>query len=90
MDMMFSLEAKFDALRTRLNQQAPRLLGKLHICKHKVLANPPLQIEDANYVNNRSYTLRHNNNLPSHYHSGLRNHENFSYKNQAIVPHEPH
>ena len=54
------------------------------------MANPPLQIEDANYVNNRSYTFRPNNNLPSHYHPGLRNHENFSYNNQAIVPHEPH
>ena len=54
------------------------------------MANPPLQIEDANYVNNRSYTFRLNNNLPSHYHPGLRNHENFSYSNQAIVPHEPH
>ena len=52
--------------------------------------NPSLQIEDANYVNNRSYTFRPNNNLPSHYHAGLRNHENFSYNNQAIVPQEPH
>ena len=42
------------------------------------MANPPLQIEDANYVNNRSYTLRPYNNLPSH------------YNNQAIVPHEPY
>ena len=55
-----------------------------------LMANPPLQIEDANYVNNRSYTFRLNNKLPSHYHPGLRNHENFSYNNQAIVPHEPH
>ena len=53
-----------------------------------LMANPPLQIKDANYVNNRSYTFRPNN-LPSH-HPGLRNHENFSYNNQAIVPHEPH
>ena len=38
-----------------------------------LMANPPLQIEDANYVNNISYTFRPNNNLPSHYHPGLRN-----------------
>ena len=55
-----------------------------------LMANPPLQIEGANYMNNRSYTFRPNNNLPSHYHLGLRNHENFSYNNQVIVPHEPH
>ena len=55
-----------------------------------LMANPPLQIEDANYVNNRGYKFQPNNNLPSHYHPGLRNHENFSYNNQAIVPHKPH
>ena len=55
-----------------------------------LMANPPLQIKDANYVNNRSYTFRPNNNLPLHYHPRLRNHENFSYSNQDIVPHEPH
>ena len=54
------------------------------------MANPPLQIEDANYVNNRNYAFCPNNNLPSHHHPGLRNYENFSYNNQAIVPHEPH
>ena len=39
MDRMSSLEAKFDASMTRLNQQAPRetIIGKFHICKHKVL-----------------------------------------------------
>ena len=55
-----------------------------------LMAHPSLQIEDANYVDNRSYTFRPNNNLPSHYHLRLRNHENFSYRNQAIVPHEHH
>ena len=55
-----------------------------------LMDNPLLQIKDANYVHNRSYTFRLNNNLPSHYHLGLKNHKNFSYTNQAIVPHEPH
>ena len=41
-------------------------------------------------MNNRSYTFHPNNNFPSHYHAGLRNHENLSYENQEIVPHEPH
>ena len=54
------------------------------------MENTPLHIEVANYVNNRSYTFRPNNNFPSHYHSELRKHENMSYKNPAIVLHEPH
>ena len=55
-----------------------------------LMANPLLKFEDANYVNNRSYTFHPNNNLPSHYHLGLMNHEKLSYTNQAIIPHEPH
>ena len=89
-----SSEAKFEALMARLNQQAPKEPTIREItymqAQGALMANPPLQIEDADYVNNRSYTFRPNNNLPSHYHPGLRNHENFSYNNQAIVPHEPH
>ena len=36
-DRMSSLEAKFEALMTKLNQQVNLPLGKLHTCKHKVL-----------------------------------------------------
>ena len=93
-DRMSSLEAKFEALMERLNQQAPKepTIGEIAYMQEQgaLMANPPLQIEEANYVNNRSYTFRPNNNLPFHYYLGLRNHENFSYSNQAIVPHEPH
>ena len=32
-------------------------------------------------MENRNYQFRPNNNLPAHYHPGLRNHENFSYSN---------
>ena len=78
----------------RLNQQAPKEQTIREIAcmqaQGALMANPPLQNEDANYLNNRSYTFRSNNNLPSHYHPRLRNHENFTYSNQAIVPHEPH
>ena len=38
-----------------------------------LMANHIFQIEDANYVNNRSYTFQPNKNLLSHYHLGLRN-----------------
>ena len=36
--------------------------------------------EQCQYVNNRNFNYRPNN-LPTHYHPGLRNHENFSYAN---------
>ena len=89
-----SLEAKFDALMTRLNQQNPKgpIMGEIKYMQAQgaMMANPPYQVEEVNYVSNRGYTFRPNNNLLSHYHPGLRNHENFSYGNEAIVPHEPH
>ena len=93
-DRMSFLEAKFEALMARLNQQAPKepTIGEIAYMQSQgaLIANPLLQIEDENCVNNRSYTFRPNNNVPLHYHPRLRNHENFSYRNQAIVPHEPH
>ena len=93
-DRMSSLEVNFEALIARLNQQAPKVstIGEIAYMQAQgaLMANPPLQIEDANYVNNKSYIFQLNNNLPSHYHPGLRNHEKFSYSNQVIVPHEPH
>ena len=37
--------------------------------------------EQCQYLNNRNFNYRPNN-LPTHYHPGLRNHENFYYANQ--------
>ena len=77
-----------------LNQQAPKesTLGEIaYMQTHNTLMeNTPIEIEYANYMNNRSYTFLPNNNLLTHYHAGLRNHEKLSYENQAIVPHEPY
>ena len=40
----------------------------------------PYQVENAQFINgNRSYNFKPNNNLPTHYTSILRNHENLSY-----------
>ena len=82
-----SLEAKFEVLMTRLNQQAPKVptLGEIAYMQSQnaFVANPSLQIEDTNYVNNRSYTFRPNNNLPTRYHAWLRNHENFSLRKSS-------
>ena len=69
----------------RLNQQAPKepTLGEIAYMQtqNTLMANTPLHIEDANYVNNKSYTFHPNKNLPTHYHARLRNHENLSYRN---------
>ena len=92
-ERMSSLEAKFEALMNRLNRQAPKesTLGEIAYMqtRNALMENTPHPIEDAKFMNNRSYTFRPNNNLPSYYHSGLRNHENLSYENQEIVLHEP-
>ena len=44
--------------------------------------------EQCQFVNNRNYNFWTNNNLSTHYHPGLRNHENFSYSNpnNALQP----
>ena len=80
---MPSLEAKFEALMTKLNQQNLKepTLGEIAYMQTQgaMMTNPSFQVEEANYVNNRGYTLRPNNNPSSQYHSGLRDHENFSY-----------
>ena len=40
----------------------------------------PYQVEKGQFVSgNRSYNFNPNNNLPTHYTSVLRNHQNFSY-----------
>ncbi|KAI3443836.1 hypothetical protein Pfo_000501 [Paulownia fortunei] len=44
--------------------------------------------EQVNFVNNRNFNFR-GNQLPTHYHPGLRNHENFSYANNRNVL-QPH
>ena len=53
-DRMSSLETKFDALMAKLNQQAPREPTIREIAymqaQGALMVNPPLQIEDANYV----------------------------------------
>ena len=79
---------------TRLNQKAPKEPTLREIAymqtQNTLMANTLLQIEDDNYVNNWSNTFFPNNNFPTHYHVGLRKHENLSYGNQAIVLHKPH
>ena len=46
-------------------------------------------VEDVQYVNNRGYVFRQNNNMPNYYHPGLRNHENLSYGNSSNAQNAP-
>ena len=48
-------------------------------------------VEDVQFVKNMNYQFRPNNNLPAHYHLGLRNYENFSYSKlrNALNPLSP-
>ena len=75
LDWVSSLEAKFEALLTKLNQQAPKepTLREIAYMKTQeaMLANPTSQVEKANYFNNRGYVFRSSNNLTTHYHLGL-------------------
>ena len=52
---------KFEALMTILNQQALKepTLGEIAYMQtqNALMENTPLQIEEVNYVNNRSYTF---------------------------------
>ena len=47
-----------------------------------------LDTKQCQFVNNRNYNFQPNNNPPTHFHLGLRNHENFSYANprNALQP----
>ena len=83
---MTAIEAKLDALMSRLSNQERRVhatheVGTMEEGEHKCIAHEgPYQVEEAQYVNgSRSYNFKPNNNLPTHYTPALRNHENFSY-----------
>ena len=71
---------------TKPNQPTPRepTMGKIAYMQAQgaVMENSTSHVEEANFVNNRGYVFRPNNNFPTHYHLGLRNHENISYGNQ--------
>ena len=94
LDRVSYLMAKFEALMTKLNQQTPRepTLEEITYMKtqESMMANSTSHVEEAIFVNNRGYVFRPNNNLPTHYHPRLRNHENLSYGSQEIVPHVPY
>ena len=94
LDRVSSLEAKFEALMTKLNQQThgEPSMGEIAYMKAQeaIRENSTSQLEEANFVNNTAYVFQPNNNLPTYYHARLKNHENLSYGNQGIILIVPH
>ncbi|KAJ4720997.1 DNA-directed DNA polymerase [Melia azedarach] len=94
MDQMAVLSAQVTALSNQINNFTTR---ETSASQDKELAasfscvDDGFEQEQCQYINNRNDNFRPSNNLPTHYHSGLRNHENFFYGNQrnALQPHQP-
>ena len=91
LNRMSAIEAKLDALMSKMGYQEIRVhlaheVGTVERGEKKCIANEglahedPYQVKEAQYVSgNKSYKFKPNNNLPTHYTTALRNHENFSY-----------
>ena len=91
LNRMTGIEAKLDALMNKLGNNERRMHTTLEVGtidegeKRKsvdegLTHDGSYQVEEAQYLNaNRSYTLKPNLNLPTHYTPALRNHENFPY-----------
>ena len=87
---MIAMEAKLDAIMHKLGNQEKRMhypheIGAVGRDGTRRSAEGPIdedpyQVEEAYYLNEqRSYHFKPNPNLPTHYTSALRGHENFSY-----------
>ena len=95
LNQMTTIEAKLDALMNKLGNNERRMHTALEVGtidegeKRKsvdegLTYEGPYQVEEAQYLNaNKSYTFKPNLNLPTHYTSALKNHENFSYRGGA-------
>ena len=89
LNRMTTIEAKLDALRSRLSNQERRVhsaheVGIVEGGEQKCIVDEglahegPYQVEEAQYVNgSRSYNFNPNNNLLTHYTPASRNYENF-------------
>ena len=87
---MTAMEAKLDAIMHRMDKQERKMhttheIGAVERELMRRSADVPREedsygAEEVKYVNEeRSYHLKPNPNLPTHYNPALRNHENFSY-----------
>ena len=98
---MTAIKAKIVALMRKMGNHKRRMLSanevgkvdkneKMNNAKKGLAHEDPYQVEEAQYLNaTRSYNLKPNLSLPTHYTLALRNHENFSYGGGAQQGHRP-
>ena len=91
LNKMTTIESKLDSIMSKMINQVRRNqsandIGIVEGSEQKCVEDrglsheSPYQVEEVQYLNgNRSYNLKLNNNLPTHYTLALRNHKNFSY-----------
>ncbi|PON37662.1 LOW QUALITY PROTEIN: hypothetical protein TorRG33x02_346970 [Trema orientale] len=85
---VLALTSQISALTTREAQSSREPMG----VSNASFGNDGGDLEQVNYLNNWNFNYRGNNmsnNLPTHYHPVLRNHENFSYANNRNVLQPP-
>ncbi|PON44675.1 hypothetical protein TorRG33x02_330330, partial [Trema orientale] len=83
-----ALTSQISALTTREAQSSREPMG----VSNASFGNNGCDLEQVNYLNNQNFNYQGNNmsnNLPTHYHPSLRNHENFSYANNRNVLQPP-
>ena len=86
---MTTIEAELDAVMNKLGNNERRmhtahevgaLEERIRRSAEELVGEEPYQVEETKYMNEqRSYHLKPNPNLPTHYTPALRNHENFLY-----------
>ena len=89
LDRMAAIEAKLEAVMNKLGSNERRMhttheVGaveeRIRRSAEGLVDEEPYHVEETEYMNEqRSYHLKPNPNLPTHYTPALRNHENFSY-----------
>ena len=101
LNQMTAIKATLDALMSKIGNQerimhSTNEMGtvdeneKRNSAEEGLAHEGPYQVEEAQYLNStRSYNLKPNLNLPTHYTLALRNHENFSYGEGAQQGHRP-
>ena len=89
LDIMIAIEAKLEAVLNKLGSNERRMHTAHEVgaveersrrSAEELVGEEPCQVEEAKYMNEqRSYHFKPNPNLPTHYTTALRDHENFSY-----------
>ena len=84
-DQLSAIQTQLASITNQLSNQKGPTMGQVATMQSQPdqIQQPKEQfvVEDVQFVGNRNYQFRPNNNLPAHYHPGLRNHENFYYSN---------